>query len=282
MRWWGWLLTAILTLLALAMGAAIYARRRFCEEFTGFLNQHWPELHIVGRRGMMLETRGPKDDERGQIDMRPVYRLMLATNAHTLEQRTPIYRDALAAYREGSQMSGTPFRPEDADKLMPRLVTADFFVTGRSMDDVPHVALGNTGLFAVCVLNGLNSVLYLTRPQLMELGLSEPELFIRALANLGKTFPAADAVRGVIVKPNLMVIKGLDTFDAARLLLLPDALEPGETLVAAVPDRDTLVFTKAPDDGNYASYRRLLTPGSDRLLLNRILKVTADGVELAD
>src|SRR2546430_11731574 len=46
-------------------------------------------------------------------------------------------------------------------------------------------------------------------------------------------------IRRALSGRELVTIKFMDTFDAARLLLVPEALEAGEALAAIVPDRDT-------------------------------------------
>ena len=63
------------------------------------------------------------------------------------------------------------------------------------------------------------------------------------------------------------MIKTCDTFDAARVLLVSGYSETGESLVAPlIPDRDTLVLTSPPSDGDWTGLRKLArTPAGDAL-----------------
>ena len=74
-------------------------------------------------------------------------------------------------------------------------------------------------------------------------------------------------------------VKLMDSFDAARLLLVPQVLEPEEALVAIVPDRDTLFLAPLPRDENWSSLRRLAHATDGPALLDRPLKVTRVGFE---
>ena len=91
--------------------------------------------------------------------------------------------------------------------------------------------------------------------------------------------PTADLVREAVDRGSVVSVKQLDTYDAARLLLLPDLLQEGEALVAAVPDRDTLVFLKEPPGGRVEEIQGLLVSTSDKPLLKKALRVTNRGIE---
>jgi hypothetical protein len=86
-------------------------------------------------------------------------------------------------------------------------------------------------------------------------------------------------VRDAVERGAVVSVKQLDTYDAVRVLLLPDLLRDGESLVAAVPDRDTLVFLKEPPGGNVAEIEGLMVSASDKPLLKRALRVTNRGIE---
>ena len=77
-----------------------------------------------------------------------------------------------------------------------------------------------------------------------------------------------------------------DSFDAARLLLVPEALKPGEAVQAAVPDRDLLILSPVPADGDWTRSRAAAkaaygdsAPGVPDLL-DRPILVTRGGFEL--
>src|SRR5262249_51190113 len=100
-------------------------------------------------------------------------------------------------------------------------------------------------------------------------------------ANLAKVF-SGDAVRSVFRENALVRIATLDSFDAARLLLVPEHLEDGEAIAAVIPDRDTLALLPVPQDNDWSKIAELakmpLKP--DHLLLNRPVKVTRAGFEV--
>lgn len=77
------------------------------------------------------------------------------------------------------------------------------------------------------------------------------------------------------------LIKTCDSFDAARLLLVPGYLEAGETLVALIPDRDTLVLTTPPADDDWAGLRTLAGTADGDPLYTEPLVVTSAGIATA-
>ena len=90
----------------------------------------------------------------------------------------------------------------------------------QPLADVPSIPLGVGDLSVVFVLDSKNSVAYLSSSQLAELGPQPPAALKIAKENLGRSFDSA-LVRSTVEKPNLNVVKALDTYDAARLLLVP-------------------------------------------------------------
>ena len=163
---------------------------------------------------------------------------------------------------------------------MPRLVMPEFLSQLPPDSDMPHTPLASLGLEIVYVLNAPNSVMYLTGAHAKDLGLNAAGLHERALANLSANFPA-QFVRDVLESDQLPVFKALDSFDAARLLLVPRHLRDGETIVALIPDRDTLFLAPLPQNNDWSGLKQLArTPGSDHLILDRPVKVTNQGFEL--
>jgi hypothetical protein len=100
----------------------------------------------------------------------------------------------------------------------------------------------------------------------------------RALDNLARGFDHA-LVRKTVMAKEVTLIETGDSYDAARLLLVPRHMIPGEALVAMIPDRDTLVLSPVPLDDNWAPFEKLArSPRTDRVIWNQPLKVTAQGV----
>ena len=76
-------------------------------------------------------------------------------------------------------------------------------------------------------------------------------------------------------------LKVLDGLDAARLLLLPGLLRPGESVAAAVPDADTLIVVSVPASGDWSLHKKLASMNEGEPLLGRPLRVTHGGISLA-
>ena len=95
--------------------------------------------------------------------------------------------------------------------------------------------------------------------------------------NLGKSF-RPEAIRPVLEESAMSVVKSEDTYDAARLLLIPGALRDGESIAALIPDRDTLVLTPVPEDGDWASLAKLAKNADGDPLWTEPLLVTPAGV----
>lgn len=166
----------------------------------------------------------------------------------------------------------------DGDRLMPRLFPAESLRSSQDAGPLPHRDSGLPGLVVAYVLDGDKSVMYLTAKHLEELKLDVAALHERAMANLRRTFPGA-VVRHAVEKATLQMIKAGDSFDATRLLLVPEHLEPGETLVALIPDRETLAFTPATDKDLDGLRKLAKTPASPYTLLDRPVRVSRGGFE---
>src|SRR5262249_52087011 len=113
-----------------------------------------------------------------------------------------------------------------------------------------------------------------------ELGLDLEGVHELALKNLRLKF-SPDLVTSVLRDNNMVAVKALDSFDAARLLLIPEQLDEGDEVVALIPDRDTLTLVPVPADGDWDSLRNLARiPASEHLLLDRPLRVRRGGFEV--
>jgi hypothetical protein len=173
-------------------------------------------------------------------------------------------------------------RPES---LMPRLVTAARLAQITAQAPLPSRALDGTGLHVVYVIDGRETVRYVFDQDAAALNLDEGALFDTACANLEARAPGAvaRAVATCFERPALAVIKTLDSYDAARLLLVRATIPPGRRLVALVPDRDTLALTMDPgDEGGWQKLRELarVPHNQDHLLVDRPLSVRAEGLTL--
>jgi hypothetical protein len=85
-------------------------------------------------------------------------------------------------------------------------------------------------------------------------------------------------VDGAVRESTLTMVKALDSYDAARILLVPGYLGDGEEVVALIPDRDTLTLAPLPTDGNWDTLRKLArVAGGEHLLIDRPIRVTRGG-----
>jgi hypothetical protein len=165
----------------------------------------------------------------------------------------------------------------DGEHVMPRLVPAGYV---PSADVMIAGKLGDTGLEIAYVIDAEGSVKYLSRSDAKSLGLAPDALRALAMKNLARTMPV-EALRKLVAGSTFQVVKQMDSFDAARLLLLQAALKKGESVAALVPDRDTLVVAPVPADGNWEKLRAAaqVPSGGDHPLLKRPLLVTPDKIE---
>lgn len=166
------------------------------------------------------------------------------------------------------------------DRLMPRLAPPGLRAGLPPDADPPYTPVESLGLEILYVLDAEHSVRYLTKADLNQLGIARDELHNRAMGNLRKTLPA-ETVRSALEEGALISVKTMDSFDATRLLLVPEHLKPGEELAAVVPDRDTLTFARVWPDFDWAKFGELAkVPTSDSILLKRPVRVTHEGFEL--
>lgn len=279
MRWWVWLILVLGLFVALAVTALISFRRRVRREFIAFLGEAYPQFEVVGVRGSTLELKTPSG-AIGALNLTRLYSAAAEVKGSDAAAHRPIYEQFASSLLADVEEQTRPLDPaKDLDRVMPRLVTRGFVDHVSKQTETPHRPLGNSGLFVAYVLDHSQRVMYLTRKHVDELRLTDDQLHEQALANLRKKGGGEKIVRGAVEQRQLALVKAGDTYDAARLLLVPEHLRDGEGLVAAVPDRDTLALVSLPRED---ARKVPMTPDNrDHLLLNRPLWVTKDGIELA-
>lgn len=168
--------------------------------------------------------------------------------------------------------------------LLPRVVSPDFL--NRFPADAGLIVrdLENTGLKTVLVLDRDDAMAFITKELLNQLEMTSDEAFQVALENLSNKKPD-DVVRGVIENNQMMNIKMLDGYDAARILTIPKQLHEDESVAAIISDRDTLVLLAVSDEKDSPEFWESLADfprASDDSppITNRPLKVTRHGFEL--
>lgn len=228
-----WILAAVVlvfVLLALARRSfRTSARRRLVAALRA------AGVEVTDERPGRLLLRGPGGE--GPLFLDRYYQAVanLGTAA-TDEQTDEVVAHWVATILEVRATDAPLSQAEDGPRVLPRLVTPAFFDELPPDAGVPHTPLGQTGLVVVYVLDLERSVSFLTARHLDELGLDRAGAHALALGNLaGRTPP--DVLRGLAERTEgVTVLKTGDTYDAARLLLLPRHVPEGEArLVAAAP-----------------------------------------------
>jgi hypothetical protein len=279
LAWWWWALLGIAGFILLVLFAVRLFRRRIRAEFRQYLTEHYPDWVVVREHSDRIIIRAPGMDE-ATLYLQKVYAAAATLKQTALSDRLEIYAQFARAVTDHLAGAVGPLTlAKHGSRIRPRLVLPAILRHLAEEQPIPHTALPDLGLEVVYVLDATHSVMYLTNQIMQELGLDRAGLHALALSNLAGTFPAEDLVRQVVERRELIVVKALDSYDAARLLLIPRYMRTGETLIAAVPDRDTLALLPEPANGNWEPIRDLArTPASEHLLLGVPLRVTAGGI----
>jgi hypothetical protein len=294
LTWFGWagVVVAVLAGLFLLMFAANRSwRNSVRQELVAYLGTHAPEVTIAAVHADRLELRPPGqgEDAGATFFLFNTYQQLAAIRepdaASATAARNAIFDVVVRSIRES--VKGLDELDAEAERanVLPRLLDAAALASMAGQiaargESLPSVPSGVDGLSVVFVLDRPTTVAYLTEDLLAQLQLTPAQALDVARTNLARTF-ARDVVREAVTSKNLNVIKSCDTFDAARLLLVPGYLEPGESLVALVPDRDTLVLTGPPADGDWTGLRKLARANAGDPLCTEPLVVTADGIAKA-
>jgi hypothetical protein len=294
LTWWTWAgcgAAALIAIVALLFGARRSWRTSVREELVDHLRRTAPDLAIAAIHADRLELAmpGAAPDAGATFYLARVYQRIAELPAGDTPElragRAAVYDTIVATIREGA--TGLESLDADAERrnVMPRLVTDDTLAALRRQvagagKALPSLPSGVAGLSIVFVLDREAAVAYLTADLLAELKLTPEQALEVGRANLARTF-GRDVVRSAVGSRNINVIKISDSFDAARVLLVPGYLDAGESVVALIPDRDTLVLTAAPDDGDWAGLRRLARAAAGDPLWTEPLIVTSDGISKA-
>jgi hypothetical protein len=265
------------TLIVLALKAF---RRGIRSQFIALLRERQPHIEVIEEREACLVLRvGP--EQGAQANLANLYSAVAGLRPDTLEARRGVYDRHIKALVEAIETHARSLSLNThGDFIMPRLVPQRFLTSVSDDGDLPRTPLMELGLSVVYVIDAENSVAYITRANAEELGLDATALHTRAITNLQRLTPSTVA-QGVLEKQSLVMFKTGDTYDAARLLLIPAQLADGQELAAAIPDRDTLALAPVPRNGDWATLRKLArTPAGEHLLLDRPVRVTRSGISL--
>ncbi len=268
--------------LAVVTSAWATPRSDLAREFVAYLKANGLSVTVTKQTEDDLELSIALDghDAKPAIALENIERYVseaVAGGASPAEAKQQLFAKYLTTIRGFNHPKLT--LAHDGARVMPRLIPVGYVPAAQ----VARAGkLGDTGLEIAYVLDAEGSVRYLSPADVRDLGLAPDALRALAMQNLGRTMPLAE-VRKLIATAGVNLVKKLDSFDAARLLLVQAALKPGESVAAVVPDRDTLVVVPAPPDGDWTKLRAMAKiPPADAAhpLLTRPLLVTRDKIEL--
>lgn len=275
----GILLAACVSVVALRVRAQRRLSQSLGEIFVA-LQRGLPGSRIGAVRDGMVEIEGPAG-EQFRANLARMLQVFHAPGLDLVGRRRAL-DEFVEAVREG--MSAQDVTPAElCAQLRPRLVSDAMLQEIRELhpdEPAPARTLGNTGLHAVLVQDSPHAVRFLSQAELAGIDVPFETLLAEAQERLASP-ELTHAVRDALNSRHLAMIKTGDSYDAARLLLLPEMLLDGEEAVALVPDRDTLAVAPKPMDGDWSGLERLArTPDSDRVLSERPLIVSRQGYRL--
>lgn len=259
-------------------GSWKHYRTNIRNDFLAYLEKEHPEIQIdeVTSDRILVTT-----DEGGQgaLYLDRLYGASTSIDLDDKEGYRELFSKMAGTIAEGQQALSIDAE-RDRERVYPRIVRRDWALEAARQvgsDPLPSVSFGPEGLDVVFVLDSENSVAYLQSEQLADLGVSPEEAFDLAVANLGKSFQP-EAIRPIVEEGSMSVVKSEDTYDAARLLLIPDSLREGESIAALIPDRDTLVLVPVPEDGDWRLLNKLAESAEGDPLWTEPLMVTSGGI----
>lgn len=280
MPWWGWVIVLVAGFVIFVRSAIKSHRRELRRQVITFLKLKDPSLEIVREAEDRLVFKAKGVDE-GTMYLHNLYAAIAALKPDTPDARLEVCEKFYAAFQEHRASFAPLELAKVGERVKPRLVPPAFFKAIPDAAQTPATPMGTTGLSVVYVLDGQDSVMFLTDTHAKELGLDTAGLHTLALQNLAKTFPK-ELVHDSLNEKVVRAVRVMDTFDAARVLLVPGYLSENQQVAAAIPDRDTLLLAPVPGDGNWSALKEFArSPGDpDRALLARPLKISRAGFEL--
>ena len=283
MPWYGWAGIGAGAFVALAAGSMRSWRKQLADDLVAYLGHHLPDWRVEARSTSKLVLRNDAGDaaEFSLFNLRDAASRVRGDAATQARAREELFATAVSAFQEQVALLARAPDPEGLlARVFPRVVNAGFKAGLPGGVTMPHRPLGDTSLLIVYVIDSTHAVAYIDDARMRALGMDEAALYARALANLRGLWPV-EATRQAVENRNLVVTKALDTYDAARLLLLPERLRDDEAMAALIPDRDTLVLAPVPRDGDWSRLHRLARSTSGRELFDRALHVSPAGIRVA-
>jgi hypothetical protein len=273
---WLWVI-AVLFVVVTAAARWFYSRfRAMCrsvrDDLSKYLGSNHPGVQLTWQTDGNLELRAADSGPR-VIDMADVYSAVgrLPGMGRDVAARATIYQQAF-------DRSGPLSLSAHGGRIKPLLVSPQFLNPALA---IPQTSLPSLGLVVMYALDLPGNPRFLLEQDRDELGIGVPELHRLALDNLRKDFPqqlVADPIAG----ESGTAIQANDYCNAARLLLVPEFLQPNQELIALIPHRDILVLLPGntrQDEGKLRESMQALQCGDHPPLLDRPVLVTHSGFE---
>lgn len=279
---WLWVVLAVVVLLFLAV-RSFYARfrgmcRRTREEVTQLVQRDYPLVQVLReeRGNLVVQHNG----EERVWEMAELYSSVARLPGMGADPagRQRLYQQAARAMF-APKVEGPLSRAEHGGLIKPQLLPPGGLASLPTA--ILHEEIPGLGLMLAYVVDAPPGNRYLTEQDRADLGLSPDELHALALANLGRDFPR-DVLAQPLTANSGSALQLSDGFDAARLLLLPGNLGPGETLLALVPHRDMLLLLPASMEDEPERLRQgveMLTCEHHSALLQQPVRVSSDGFQ---
>jgi hypothetical protein len=280
---WLWVVLLVVTLLFLA-ARSFYTRfrgmcRRTREEVTELVRRDYPDVEVLREeRGNLVVRCG---GEERVWEMAELYSRVaqLPGMGADPQARRRLYQQA-ARLMFAPKVDGPLNRAQHGALIKPLLLPAD------AAEEPPLAAilsseLPELGLKLAYVVDAPPGNRFLTEQDREDLGHSHAELHELALANLGRDFPR-DLLTQPLTANNGSALQFSDGFDAARLLLLPRHLQPGQSLLALIPHRDLLLLlpgAMADEPDRIKQGLEALACEDHPALLRQAVRVTSEGFQ---
>jgi hypothetical protein len=274
---WLWVIAGSLVIFAVVARRYYYRYRAMCrtvrEELSERLKSNCPHVELAWQPQGNLDLCTTNGGHR-VIDMSDIYVAVgrLPGMGGDLPARATVYQQVL-------DTSGPLVLSTHGHRIKPLLVPRQFL---NAAIPSPQTPIPSLGLVVVYALDLRRNPRFLLEQDRKELAMETSELHELALDNLRQDFPqqlVADALAG----EQGTALQAEDYFNAARLLLVPEFLEPNQQLIALIPHRDVLVLLPGAvrqDERKLRESMRALECGNHPPLLDRPVLVTKSGFEL--
>jgi hypothetical protein len=279
---YGWIALVIVMFLGLATSSLLAWRRKLVNDLVAYIEKNHPEWRVESRSNSALVLRRGDDvTQFSLLNLRAAASQIRGDAATDTAARNELFAASLAALTEQvALLEQSADSSALLDRIHPRIVNETFVTRLPDPATWPRRTIGAASLYVVYVLDSEHAVSYIDDGALKTLGVDEPVLYAHAIANLSRRWPV-EVTREAVESGKVVVTKALDTYDAARLLLLPERMRDNEEVAVLIPDRDTLVIAPVPADRDWSRLRRLARNRAGDTLCDVPLLVSSAGIRAA-